>query len=160
MRTGRRRRVISSTTDGVLIDTNVLIYARDRRDAGKRERARAWLATISDAGEARTNLQVLNELTRWILKNEAGRAPREVRSEIDTIGAWGDQSLDQDDVDVAWLVRERLGYQWFDCLLVAGAHNAGCRYFLTEDMAHGTTFEGLTLINPFRAEPAEIIRRN
>ena len=151
---------MNSASDGVCIDTNVLIYARDRREADKRGRARAWLAAISDAGQARTNIQVLNELTRWILRNESGRPLAEVRSEIDVIAAWGDRVLDPDDVDIAWLVRRTLGYQWFDRLMIAAAQSSGCRYFLTEDMAHGATFEGLTLIDPFRAEPAEIIRRN
>ena len=160
MRTGKRLRVISSTTDSVFIDTNVLIYTRDRRLTEKRERAREWLAAVSDVGRARMNLQMLNEFTFWILKNEPRRQVSEVRDEVDAIAAWGDRPLDQEDVDVAWVVRGHLGYQWFDCLLVGAAVTAGCRYFLTEDMAHGTTFEGLTLINPFQADPAAIIRRN
>ena len=56
-------------------------------------------------------------------------------------------------------MRDKLGYRWFDCLLVAAAQLAGCRYFLTEDMAHGAAFEGLTLINPFRTSPDDVLQR-
>ena len=148
------------TIEPIFIDTNVLVYARDERNADKRERARAWLATITDLGCARTNLQVLNELTRWILKNEPGRSLRDIQDEVETLGAWGARPIDPDDTELAWLVRKNLGYQWFDCLLVAAAQLAGCRYFLTEDMAHGAVFEGLTLINPFRTSPGDVLQRN
>ena len=151
---------MNSTNEGVFIDTNVLIYARDLRSVAKRERARTWLGAISATGQARTNLQVLNELTRWVLKNETGRPIDDIRVEIDAIRSWGARPLDDEDIDLAWSVRKALGYQWFDCLLVAAAHLAGCRYFLTEDMAHGIVFEGLTLINPFHASPDDVLRRN
>ena len=151
--------MISSATDGIFIDTNVLIYARDERSVDKREVARRWLAQIGADGRARTNLQVLNELTGWILKNEARRPIMEVRSEVDAIRVWGDRPIDADDVDLAWYVRKTLGYQWFDCLLIASACIAGCRVFLTEDMTHGATFEGLTLVNPFRASLDDVLKR-
>jgi predicted nucleic acid-binding protein len=147
------------TIEPVFVDTNVLVYARDDRNVDKRERARAWLAAITDLGCARTNLQILNELIRWILKNEPERSLRAVQNEVETIGAWGARPIDQDDTELAWLVRKNLGYRWFDCLLVAAAQLAGCRYFLTEDMAHGAVFEGLTPINPFRASPDDVLRR-
>ena len=150
----------STTTESFFIDTNVLIYVRDKRDPAKRHRAHEWLAAISDVGLAVTNLQVLNELTRWILKNEPTRDVRDVQGEVAVIGLWGSRPLDEDDTELAWRVRASLGYQWFDCLLVAAAHLHGCRYFLTEDMAHGAVFEGMTLLNPFRASPGDVLRRN
>ncbi|MDP4026720.1 PIN domain-containing protein [Methylobacterium sp. NEAU 140] len=146
-------------SEPVFIDTNVLVYARDDRNADKRERARAWLAAVTGSGRARTNLQVLNELTRWILKNEPDRPLLDVQDEIESIGVWGARPVDQDDTELAWLVRKCFGYQWFDCLLLAAAQLAGCRYFLTEDMAHGVVFEGMTLINPFRASPDDVLRQ-
>ena len=149
-----------STTESIFIDTNVLVYARDKRDPAKRQGAREWLAAISDAGRAITNLQVLNELTRWILKNEPNRSLRDVQGEVAVIGLWGSRGLDEDDTTLAWRVREALGYQWFDCLLVASAVVQGCRYFLTEDMAHEAIFESGTLINPFRTSPDELLLRN
>ncbi|KQT99054.1 hypothetical protein ASG60_04955 [Methylobacterium sp. Leaf469] len=149
-----------STTDLVFIDTNVLIYARDDRNATKRERARSWLGTVGASGRARTNLQVLNELTRWLLKKESHRSADDIRSDIAALRSWGDRPISEEDVELAWSVRNRLGYQWFDCLLVAGASLAGCRFFLTEDMGHGTVFEGLALIDPFQASPNDVFQRN
>ena len=147
-------------SDRVFVDTNVLIYARDGRDAGKRERAAAWLLALGSADAACVNLQILNELTNWILRNERQRPIEDVRDELASLGAWGTSPLTDDDVEIAWAVRRQLGYQWFDCLLVASACNAGCSVFLTEDMTHGANFEGLTLVNPFRTSPDDVLRRN
>ncbi len=147
-------------TDRVFIDTNVLIYGRDTKQAAKRNTAQDWILRLTAQDRACINLQVLNELTRWLLKNEAHRSLADIQEEVDTLRLWGDKPLGDDEFALAWRVREALGYQWFDCLLVAAAHLQGCRYFLTEDMAHGAAFEGMTLINPFRASPGDVLRRN
>lgn len=147
-------------TDRVFIDTNVLIYGRDTKQAAKRDTAQDWILRLTAQDRACINLQVLNELTRWLLKNEAHRSLADIQEEVDALRLWGDKPLGDDEFALAWRVRESLGYQWFDCLLVAAAHLQGCRYFLTEDMAHGAAFEGMTLINPFRTSPGDVLRRN
>ena len=147
-------------TERVFIDTNVLIYGRDTKQAEKRAIAQDWILCLTARDGACINLQVLNELTRWLLKNEAHRPLTDIQEEVDTLRLWGDKPLGEDEFTLAWRVRASLGYQWFDCLLVAAAHLHGCRYFLTEDMAHGAVFEGTTLINPFRASPDDVLRRN
>ncbi|GJE54094.1 MULTISPECIES: PIN domain-containing protein [Methylobacterium] len=148
------------TTDLVFVDTNVLIYARDARNSDKMCCAQAWVLALGARSTARINLQILNELTRWILKNEARRSTEEVQEEMASLAVWGDRPLTQDEVEIAWAVRARLGYQWFDCLLLAAAVVHGCRYLLTEDMAHEAIFESVTLINPFRTSPDELFLRN
>ena len=146
-------------TDRVFVDTNVLIYARDRKADEKRAKAQAWLAALGESGLGQVNLQIINEYTRWVLANERERSLEAVRYEYDLLREWGDKPLDDDEVETAWAVRERLGYQWFDCLLIAAAHLAGCAYFLTEDMGAGATFGAITIVHPFRTAPAEILGR-
>lgn len=144
-------------SDRVFVDTNVLIYARDARDPAKRERAASWLLALGSTERACINLQILNELTNWIHRNERGRSIDHIREELAALRVWGEKPITDDEVETAWAVRHGLGYQWFDCLLLASAHNAGCGIFLTEDMAHGATFGGLTLINPFRVLPGDVL---
>lgn len=147
-------------TELVFIDTNVLIYARDRRQAEKRQVARMWLDRLSTTGSARINLQVLNELTQWILANERRDDLAVMREEIDALRTWGEKPLDDDEVDLGWAIRREFGFQWFDCLLMAAACQSGCRYFLTEDMVHRARFDRLTLINPFLSEPSDILPKH
>lgn len=148
-----------SMTGRVFVDTNILIYARDRKAEEKRARARAWLEALSETGLGCLNLQVVNEFTRWVLANEPRRPLAEVRADSEALRAWGDKPPDDDEIELAWAVRERLGYQWFDCLLIAAAQLAGCPFFLTEDMGTGAKFQSVRLIHPFETAPAEILSR-
>jgi predicted nucleic acid-binding protein len=148
-------------TARVFVDTNVLIYARDLRDNAKCQTAQRWLDELASRRRLLTNLQVLNEFTRWLLLNERSAPLDRLRREIELLGEYGGQTpLDRDDVDLAWDVREKLGYQWFDCLLVAAAANAGCSHFLSEDMGHETRYGSLTIINPFRVDPDAFLKAN
>lgn len=145
-------------TGRVFVDTNVLIYARDRRNPVKHGRAREWLSRLGETGLGLLNLQVLNEFTRWVLANEGRRPLEDVRGEIELLRTWGDKPLDEEEVDLAWSVRQRYGFQWFDCLLVAAAaRHAECRFFLTEDMSPGALFGAVTLIDPFQTAPTDIL---
>lgn len=134
------------------VDTNVLIYARDPAAENKHRVARLWLDLLTPGDRMLLNLQVLNELTRWMLKNQKNMI-EVVQEAIEMLREFGETPLSPDDVDLAWDVRNQLGYQWFDCLLIASAANAGCSHFLSEDMAHGARYGSLTIINPFRVDP-------
>lgn len=143
----------------IFVDTNVLIYARDGAAGDKRDVATLWLRRLVTHGRILLNLQVLNELTRWVLRNEA--VPLDIaRARIDELRRFGDAGLQASHMVAAWSVREKLGYQWLDCLLIAFASAEGCRYFLSEDMGHETRYGDLTIINPFRVDPDAFLKAN
>lgn len=144
----------------VFVDTNVLIYARDQKEHDKRSQAQDWLKFLADRRQLVTNLQVLNEFTRWLLLNERSRALEALRDEVGFLASYGTDPLGIADMDRAWDVRATLGYQWFDCLLLAYAANAGCSHFLSEDMSHGARYGSLTIIDPFRVAPVSFLSKN
>ena len=76
------------------------------------------------------------------------------------LASYGAAPLSAAEMDNAWDVREALGYQWFDCLLIASAANAGCSHFLSEDMSHGERYGSLTIINPFKVDPVSFLSKN
>jgi predicted nucleic acid-binding protein len=143
----------------VFVDTNVLIYARDAKAADKRVEALAWLDALALDGRLTVNLQVLNELARWLLRNDP-RPVASIRREVDAMKRYGHSALTDEDAALAWDVRDTLGYQWFDCLLLAAASRRGCRYFLSEDMGHEARYGSLTIINPFRVDPDAFLKAN
>jgi predicted nucleic acid-binding protein len=69
---------------------------------------------------------------------------------------WCTAALDVHTIRKAWLLEEATGYQWFDCLLLSSAINAGCGFFLSEDLQHGRLIDDLTVIDPFRLSPSEV----
>ena len=143
----------------VFVDTNVVIYARDPSAGHRHATARLWLDQSARSNTMILNMQVLNELTRWILRKEQASIAV-AREAVDMLREFGETSLTPEDVDLAWDVRAKLGYQWFDCLLIAAAANAGCTHFLSEDMGHETRYGDLTIINPFRVDPDAFFKAN
>jgi predicted nucleic acid-binding protein len=50
----------------------------------------------------------------------------------------------------AWQFQDQLGFNWWDCMLLASASQARCDLFLSEDMRHEQSVAGLTILNPFK----------
>jgi len=70
---------------------------------------------------------------------------------------WCTAALDAHTIRRAWLIEETTGYQWFDCLLLASALIAGCRFFLSEDLQHGCLLDDLRVVDPFQFSPSEVL---
>ena len=41
------------------------------------------------------------------------------------------------------------GISYWDSLIVAAAHRAGCKQILTEDLNAGQSYQGVLVVNPF-----------
>jgi predicted nucleic acid-binding protein len=46
----------------------------------------------------------------------------------------------------------------WDGLIVSAATEAGCRVLLSEDLQHGFTWHGLTVINPYLQPPHALLK--
>ncbi len=46
-------------------------------------------------------------------------------------------------------ISARYRFSYWDSAIIAAAAALGCRELLTEDMSHGQTVNGVTIINPF-----------
>ena len=124
-------------------DTNILVYAATS-DA-KKQRAADCLRRGGVA-----SVQVLNEFVHV--------ARRKLRHDWPQIEfALGLFRASLDDVvpvtlnthtGAVTLAREH-GLSFYDALIVAAAFEAGCDTLFSEDMQHGRTIGGLTIVNPF-----------
>src|SRR5918995_6651271 len=69
-----------------VVDTNVLVYALDRREPEKRERAREVLRCVGGAGTAALPAQVLSEFANACLRKLEPRPdPTTVRQEVERL---------------------------------------------------------------------------
>jgi predicted nucleic acid-binding protein len=69
-----------------VVDTNVLVYALDRSETEKRERAREVLRRVVGAGTAALPAQVLSEFGGACLRKlESSPDPRAVRREVERL---------------------------------------------------------------------------
>jgi len=144
----------------VFVDTNVLVYARDRTDGDKNERALAWLAALWQERAGHLSWQVLQEYYVTVpRKLDPPRDRSLAREDVTSLVTWRPFSVDLPTVDAAWAVEVRFGLSWWDALIVAAAQVGGCTHLLTDDLQDGQSLDGVKVIDPFRHDPATILGR-
>lgn len=133
------------------IDTNVLVYAHDRADEAKRDRALAVLAELSPS-ELIISTQVLNEF--YVVTTRPGKEllSRAHAREIVMALSWtAVEPIDADLVRRATDLHAVHALSYWDSLVVAAAARAGCACILTEDLDDGAIVDGVRVENPFRS---------
>ncbi len=142
----------------VFVDTNVLVYARDRTDESKHRRALEWLAALWDDRAGRVSWQVLQEYYVTVTRKlEPPREASDAREDVTSLTTWAPIRPDLRVVDLAWGIQDRFGLSWWDALIVAAARSAGCAYLLTEDLQDGQALGDVTVVDPFSHEPSEVL---
>jgi len=145
-------------TARVFVDTNVLVYARDRTDADKHRRALAWMARLWETRSGRLSWQVLHEYYVTVTRKlDPPRARDDAQEDVTSLVTWRPVALGLPVIDLAWRVEDRYGLSWWDALIVAAAHVGECDYLLSEDLQDGQDFDGVEVISPFSRTPEEVL---
>ena len=132
------------------VDTNVLVYARDDAEPGKRDRARSIMALLWNEGNGRLSQQVLVEFYATVTRKlRPGLAKGEAMADVRELSAWNPIPPSLRLYDQAWQIEEQHGLSWWDSLIVAAALAQDCITLLTEDLQDGLTIGKLRVINPF-----------
>ncbi|KJC51386.1 PIN domain-containing protein [Bradyrhizobium sp. LTSP857] len=124
-------------------DTNILVYAQQTGT-----KATISQDLIEQGGTI--SVQVLNELAN-VLRKKQGRNWRDIELLFDDIDDTLDPALPltvKTSRAALALVRDD-GFAFYDALIVAAAIEAGCDILYSEDMQHGRSIGGLTIVNPF-----------
>ena len=143
---------MSSASNGVFVDANILIYSEDGADPVNQIAAVAWLTLLWHRGTGRLSTQVLNEF--YVIATRKIKPPMpagDARAEVRRYELWQPWQVDHATVESAWAIESRYGLHYWDSLVVAAAQHMGCRYLLSEDMAHEQHYGGVQVINPFKA---------
>lgn len=134
-----------------LLDTNVLVYLHDARDAVKRARAADVLRCVRAAGTAVLSAQVLAEFASVTLKKmKPPLAPSAVEVRIDAY----ERAFPVLPLTVA-VVREAVRgvrdhqLAYYDAQLWAAARLSQIPVIVSEDFNSGSRIEGVAFVNPF-----------
>ncbi len=140
----------------VAADTNVLAHAEGID--GDIARQAAWAAIAHARAETLVvPAQVLGELFNVLVRKgkfQPGRA-REAVVDWSTDSQVVDTTADVMLKAVDLAVRHRL--QIWDAVILCVASGAGCRLLLSEGMHDGFVWGGVTIINPFAANPHPLL---
>jgi len=141
------------------VDANALVYARDASAPAKQPAAESWLRLLWATRSVRVCSQALNEyyfvVTEQPRPGSSGRD--EARADVRNLMAWAPVSTDGPVVEGAWTVQDRYGLSWWDSLVAPAAQVAGCAWLLTAGLQQGQALDGVTVVDPFRTEPEELL---
>ena len=140
----------------VSIDTNILAYAEGVGDVARRDAA-VDLLTRLPAEDVLLPVQVLGELFR-VLTGKAKCTPDIARARV---LQWTDSFEVTDSTWSAFQSAFDLtadhGLQIWDALILAVTAENHCRILLSEDMQHGFTWRGVTVVNPYLIPPHPLL---
>lgn len=141
----------------VALDSNFIIYAEGLTEDRRNELAQRILAAIS-SDQIVVPVQSVSETLYWLINR--AKLPRGDAS--DRVQFWLSNYISQA-VTMAVMtgaleIISVHGLQVFDAIILACAIEAGAQVLLSEDMQHGFRWRGVTVVNPFLAEPHPFIK--
>lgn len=140
------------------VDSNVLVYRRDKGEPQKQPVAEQWIRRLWETRSGRLSVQVLEEFYQVVTRRlKPGLPVADARREIRDYTAWDPIALTPAVVEHAWEVEDRFGLSWWDSLIVSAAQLGGCACLLTEDLQDGMDLDGLRVVNPFRRDPTSVL---
>ena len=129
-------------------DTNIIIYAHDRRDSLKHARALALMEAHIIAGTFVLSTQVMIEA--YNVLQRAALLKKNMAFEI--VESLADEHVVPADASFvlrALQLAQRHQLSHWDGLVVQAALDAGCEALFSEDMQAGMRFGDLEVVNPF-----------
>jgi predicted nucleic acid-binding protein len=134
------------------VDTNVLVYAYDRAEDVKQERALQVLHEVEPT-DLVISSQVLSEFYVATTRPSRPLLTADRAREVVTSMSWTTvEVVDSDLVRRALNICRNHPLSYWDSLIVAAANRAECGRILTEDFTSASPIEGVQIQNPFRAE--------
>jgi predicted nucleic acid-binding protein len=133
------------------VDTNVLLYAISKVPA---EQAKASVALgILQAEDLCLSVQVLQEF--YVQATRASKTDRITHEQaVSLIEAYARFHVEETTLSLvraALAAKERFGISYWDAAIIEAARSAACEVLLTEDLSDGRSYDGVKVVNPFRA---------
>jgi len=132
----------------VFLDTNVLAYAVDEKDAPRHACALSILDQALEGGEFAISTQVLSEFSCVALRKYK-IAPPHVREMLDVLQTIKCEQVDPAMITRAVEIQAFYGIQFYDAQIVAAAERAGAAEIWGEDFNVGQVYCGIASVNPF-----------
>jgi predicted nucleic acid-binding protein len=134
------------------VDTNILVYAYDTSTGEKRQKAKPLITDLWHDRNGCVSLQVLQELHVTLTH----KIPRPIDLDtsyqiIQDLTAWQVYMPDAQDVISAIRIQEKYMLSFWEAMIVRSAQQTGCKILWSEDLTHEAEYEGVKVLNPFKA---------
>jgi len=140
-------------------DTNLIVYAMDPAEIEKRVYVRDFLTRIITNHTLVLSPQSLNECYRVVTEKRNLMPGNDAQRLVMALHKYSTAPYNFQVTQHAWHIQDRHGYGWWDSMLLASASLADCTFFLSEDMRHEQEINGMTIVSPFKVDPAVFLSR-
>lgn len=138
--------------DEVFLDTNVIVYAYDASEPTRQTKAQAILEEALRNEKAHVSAQVLGEFFVVVTKRiHQPMSVAEAQVVIEALAVLPVHEIDAPLVHRAIATHERYRISYWDSLILAAAERARCEKLYSEDLGDGHEYNGVLVVNPFRA---------
>ena len=134
----------------LFFDTNVLVYAYDRGNPAKQSAAQRLIEQSLLAETGCLSAQVLSEFYVTVTRKlPVPLAPEAAAVIVHLLSRMPVTEIDVTLVHRAMDAQQRHAISYWDALIVAAAERAGCTAILSENLAAGQAYLGVTVLDPF-----------
>jgi predicted nucleic acid-binding protein len=141
-------RATSFRSDKVFVDTNVLLYARDRSTSAKVERARSLIEKLWESGGGVLSTQVIQELYVNLRRKTAHpQSMEQTCGLLQDYLSWEVVIHTAESVIEALAIEQHYNLSFWDALTIQAAGSAGVSIVDSEDMADGQRHGPLRVVN-------------
>lgn len=133
------------------VDTNVLVYAYDSRDAQKQQQAKTVLRRLWRDQLGCISIQVLQEF--YVTTTQKLAKPLtvgEASQIISDLGLWRIHQPQVEDILRAVQIQQRYQLSFWDSMIVRSASQLGCSIIWTEGLNAGQLIDGCKIQTPFQ----------
>ena len=141
----------SGTAGACFVDTNVLVYAFEKRASEKQRIAQDLLRELMDSDRLRLSTQVVQELFVTLTrKSKQPCTTDEALAAIEDLAAWPIMQVDLAAIRAAAKLANEATLSFWDALIVAAAVRIGAEVLYSEDLNGGQNIAGVRVTSPFR----------
>ena len=138
-------------SDRHFLDTNILVYAYDKSEPEKQERAQNLLTDGIEQEHSVLSVQVLGEFFNVVTHHiPQPMTSSEALEIIVMLSILPVQEIDLTMVKRAIDTHETYQISYWDALIVSAAERAGCNRIISEDFSDGQTYQNILVCNPFK----------
>jgi len=131
------------------IDTNVLVYAEASDEPLKQQAALTLLKRLYENNEGVLSTQVLQEYCNVALK-KLRLSSTHIRAQLDLYEQFELVQVTPAIIRAGLDLQQTRSVSFFDSIVLASAHAAGCNVIWSEDMNTGEVINGMQMTNPFQ----------
>jgi len=131
------------------LDSNILLYAVDKSNPSKRQRARAVLKELIKSGNGVVSTQVAQEFF-VIATKKLGVDPLAAKRVVELLAELEFVILDLELITQAIDCSILSKISFWDALIVVSARASGCKTLLSEDLSHAQLINGVRVHNSFK----------